>query len=157
MARRSWAGLVRGLCSRLRLEYAGRSTCVSVWLACAAIAFAAGKHDGWQTGMVLDSQDRSYFAADTAKLKASGRYATFVIEDETYAYLVEERLRWRRSRPAKLAPNVPVTFKKDEHRVLYRDDDGRKHETLWHKLFVIDNDSREHEMEIVKKVLKTCL
>jgi 3,4-dihydroxy-2-butanone 4-phosphate synthase len=34
-------------------------------------------------------------------------------------------------------------------------DDGRKHETLCHKLFVIDNDGRENEMEIVKKVLKT--
>jgi hypothetical protein len=45
-----------------------------------------------------------------------------------------------------------VTFTTDEHRVLFRGDDGRKRETQWHKLFVIDNDGKEHKMEIVKRV-----
>src|SRR5713101_1789128 len=64
-------------------------------------------------------------------------YETFLIEGETHAYLAQERLRWRWSKPANLTVNGPVKFAVEKR-----------------KLFVIDEDGKEHEMEIVKKVLR---
>ena len=64
-------------------------------------------------------------------------YQTFAIEDDTQVYLAEERLRWRWSKPANLTVNGPVKFAVEKR-----------------KLYVIDDDSKEHEMEIIKHVLK---
>jgi len=122
--------------------------------ACVVVTFAAGKHHVWQTGTVLDSQHCPYFAANTPEIQGNGRCASHVIEGADYVYLAREPLRGRYSKPANLAVNVPVKFAADERRVVSRGEDGRKHETQWHKLFVVDNDGEEREMEIVKKVLK---
>jgi hypothetical protein len=115
----------------------------------------------WQTGKVLDSQRSRYFAGTVGDATSTGRvdtysgggtyqghtstsqtavyrvYETFLIEGETHAYLAQERLLWRWSKPANLTINGPVRFAVE----------GRK-------LFVIDDDGREHQMEIVRRVLK---
>src|ERR1035437_10880253 len=125
------------------------------------MANAAEKQRDWQTGKVLDSQRSRYFAGTvgnantTGTAQANGNYGTyqgntntsqtavyrvyetFLIEGETHAYLAQERLRWRWSKPANLTVNGPVKFAIEKR-----------------KLFVIDEDGKEHEMEIVKKVLK---
>ena len=64
-------------------------------------------------------------------------YETFIIEGETYAYVAQERLRWKWSKPANLTVNGPVKYAVEKR-----------------KLYVIDEDRKEHEMEIIKRVLK---
>jgi hypothetical protein len=64
-------------------------------------------------------------------------YETFVIEGETRVYMAQERLRWKWSKPANLTVNGPVKFAAEKR-----------------KLFVIDDEGKGHEMEIVKQVLK---
>lgn len=130
--------------------------------AAALVAAAAEKQRDWQTGKVLDSQRSRYFAGTigstntTGTAQANGNYGTyqgntntsqtavyrvyetFLIEGETHAYLAQERLRWRWSKPANLTVNGPVKFAIEKR-----------------KLFVVDEDGKEHEMEIVKKVLRS--
>ena len=125
------------------------------------MAVAAEKQRDWQTGKVLDSQRSRYFAGTvgnanaTGTAQANGNYGTyqgntnttqtavyhtyenFVIEGDTLVYLAQERLRWKWSKPANLTVNGPVKFAIERR-----------------KLFVIDEDGKEHEMEIVKKVLR---
>lgn len=89
---------------------------------------------------MLDSQRNRYFAGSAnTKGTATARwdYETFAIEGDTYAYLVQERLHWRWSEPANLTVNGPVKYAEQKR-----------------KLYVIDNEGNEHEMEIVTKILK---
>jgi hypothetical protein len=121
----------------------------------------AEKIRDWQTGKVLDSERSRYFAGTvgnantTGTAQANGNYGTyqgntnssqtaiyrvfetFLIEGDTYAYLAQERLRWRWSKPANLTVNGPVKYAVEKR-----------------KLFVIDDDGKEHEMEIIKRILK---
>lgn len=125
------------------------------------VAVGAEKKRDWQTGKVLDSERSRYFAGTVGNAntygtaQANGNYGTyqgntntsqtavyrvfetFLIEGETHAYLAQERLRWKWSKPANLTVNGPVKFAVEKR-----------------KLFVIDEDGKEHEMEIVKKVLR---
>lgn len=64
-------------------------------------------------------------------------YETFIIEGETYTYVAQERLRWRWSKPANLTVNGPVRYAVEKR-----------------KLYVIDDDGKEHEMEVVKRILR---
>ena len=64
-------------------------------------------------------------------------FETFLIEGDKYAYLAQERLRWRWSKAANLTINGPVKYAIEKR-----------------KLFVIDEDGKEHEMEIIKKTLR---
>ena len=124
-------------------------------------ATGAEKNRNWQMGKVLDSERSRYFAGTvgnantTGTAQANGNYGTyqgntnttqtaiyrvyenFLIEGETTAYLAKERLLWKWSKPANLTVNGPVKYAVEKR-----------------KLFVIDEDSKEHEMEIVKKVLR---
>lgn len=124
-------------------------------------AAAAEKLREWQTGKVLDSQRNRYFAGTvgnantTGTAQANGNYGTyqgntnssqtavyrvyetFFIEGDTYAYLAQERLHWKWSKPANLTINGPVKYAVEKR-----------------KLFVIDEDGKEHEMEIEKKILR---
>ena len=131
----------------------------------AATALIAAKPLHWQTGKVLDTQRNRYFAGTVDSGTASGTatttgvatgtvtttgsvwsqqsstalyrvYETFVVEGEDYVYVASERMRWRWSHPANLAVNGPVKYAVD----------GRK-------LIVIDDDGKQHEMEIVKRIL----
>jgi hypothetical protein len=121
---------------------------------------AAGeKQRAWQTGKVLDSERSRYFAGTVGGSNTSGTvnengsysgntndsqtaiyrvYETFVIEGDTYVYQAQEHVKWRWSKPANLTVNGPVKYAVEKRR-----------------LYVIDDDGKEHEMEIVKKTLKT--
>jgi len=134
--------------------------CVLVAVFISSVAGAEKQRD-WQTGKVLDSQRSRYFAGTVGNASTTGAaqvngntgtyqgntstsqtavyrvYETFLIEGPTLAYLAQERLRWRWSKPANLTVNGPVSFAVEKR-----------------KLFVIDEDGKEHEMEIVKKVLR---
>jgi hypothetical protein len=125
------------------------------------VAVAAQKQRDWQTGKVLDSQRSRYFAGTIGNANTNGTtqsngnygtyqgntntsqtavyrvYETFMIEGETHAYLAQQRLRWRWSKPANLTVNGPVKFAVEKR-----------------KLFVIDEDGKEHEMAIVKRILR---
>lgn len=122
---------------------------------------AAEKQRDWRSGRVLDTQRNRYFVgsigdADTVGTASTSGdsgtyrghtnssetaiyrvYETFLIEGDDHAYLAQERLRWRWSKPANLTVNGPVKFAVQ----------GRK-------LFVIDEDGKEHEMEILRKALR---
>jgi hypothetical protein len=124
-------------------------------------AFAATKERDWQTGKVVDTERNSYFAGTvgstntTGTAQANGNYGTyqgttttshtavyrvyetFIIEGDTYAYVAQERLRWRWSKPANLTVNGPVKYAVEKR-----------------KLYVIDDDGKEHEMEVMKRILK---
>jgi hypothetical protein len=124
-------------------------------------ATGAEKQRDWQTGKVLDSERNRYFVGTLGNANTTGTaqingnygtyqgnttssqravykvYETFLIEADTYAYFAQERLHWRWSKPANLTVNGPVKYAVEKR-----------------KLFVVDDDGKEHEMEIVKKVLR---
>jgi hypothetical protein len=64
-------------------------------------------------------------------------FETFVVEGDKYVYLAQERLRRRWSKAANLTVNGPVKYAVEKR-----------------KLFVMDEDGKEPEMEIVKKTLR---
>jgi hypothetical protein len=124
----------------------------------AAVAFGAAKLRDWQTGKVLDTQRQRYFAGTVGSgnsngtVSDSGTYSgqtnsssravyrvfeNFVIEGDQYVYLAQERLRWRWSKAANVTVNGPVKYAVEKR-----------------KLFVMDEDGKEHEMEIIKKTAK---
>jgi hypothetical protein len=137
----------------------------SVWLLLvallASLSIAGEKQRDWQTGKVLDAERSRYFAGTVGSANTNGTaeingdsgtyqgqtsssqtavykvYETFLIEGQTHAYLAQERLRWRWSKAANLTVNGPVKFSVEKR-----------------KLFVIDEDGKEHEMEIIKKMLR---
>jgi hypothetical protein len=102
----------------------------------------AEKQRDWQTGKVLDTDRNRYFAGTYDSGSGFGvpvyrTYALYAIEAEKYVYLTEERLPWRWSKPARLIVNTPVKFAAEKR-----------------KLFIVDDDGKEHETKIVKQVLK---
>jgi hypothetical protein len=128
------------------------------------IASAADKikNRDWQAGKVLDSQRNRYFAGtvgtdstmpglgnpdgpwatfpkttNTSRTAVYRTYETFLIEGDKYAYVAQERLRTKWSKPANLTINGPVKYAVEKQ-----------------TLFVIDDDGKEHEMEIIKKILR---
>jgi hypothetical protein len=60
-----------------------------------------------------------------------------VIESDTHVYVARERLRWRWSKPANLTINAPIRFAIEKDR-----------------RFILDEDGKEHEAKITKKILK---
>ena len=121
----------------------------------------AERQRDWQTGKVLDSQRSRYFSGTVGNSNTNGSvqdngsygtyngntstsqtaiyrvYQDFVIEGETYAYYAQEHIKWRWSKPANLTVNGTVKYAVDKRR-----------------LYVIDDDGKEHEMEIMRKVLR---
>lgn len=137
-----------------------------IWSALLAIVSAQCPADGekgrnWHMGKVLDSERSRYFAGTlgsgrtTGSAQTYGTYGTyqgssntsqtaiyrvhetFLIESETHVYMAQQRLRWRWSKPANLTVNGPVKFAVEKRR-----------------LYVIDDDGKQHEMEVIKQVLK---
>ena len=123
-----------------------------------ALDYGAAKARDWQTGKVLDTNRQGYFAGTVGNsntngsVDSSGNYhgnssggetavysvsETFVIEGDQYVYLAQERLRWRWSKAANVTVNGLVRYVVDKR-----------------KLYVLDEDGKEHEMEIVKKTLR---
>jgi hypothetical protein len=122
------------------------------------VAFGAEKQRDWQTGKVLDTNRQRYFAGTVGNSNSNGTvdssgnyhgnssggetaiyrvFETFVIEGDQYVYLAQERLRWRWSKAANVTVNGAVKYAVEKR-----------------KLFVMDEDGKEHEMEIVKKTLR---
>lgn len=127
-------------------------------LSMCALATAEKQRD-WKTGKVLDSERSRYFAGTVGGSNTNGTvsengtysgntngsqtavyrvYETFVIEGDTEAYQAQEHIKWRWSKAANLTVNGPVKYAIEKR-----------------KLYVIDEDGKEHEMEIVKKTLRT--
>jgi hypothetical protein len=120
----------------------------------ACLAVGAEKRD-WQRGKLLDSERSNYFAGTVGNSNTTPNvygasttgsqtalyrvFQNFVIEGEMYVYLAQERIKWRWSKPANLTVNGPVKY------VV-----GAKAR----KLYVLDEEGKEHEMEIIKKVLR---
>jgi hypothetical protein len=113
-------------------------------------ATGAEKERDWQTGKVLDTERNRYFVGTVGNANTTYQgntnssqravyrvYETFSIEGDTYAYLAQERLHWRWSKPANLTVNGPVKYAVEKR-----------------KLFVLDDDGKEHELEIIKKILR---
>jgi len=64
-------------------------------------------------------------------------YATIQIEDDTHAYIAEQDLRWMWSKAPNLMINGPVRFA-----------------IAGRKLYVVDNEGKEHAMSIKQQFLK---
>jgi hypothetical protein len=129
-----------------------------------APAPAAEKARDWQDGKVLDTpNDQAITRGPVGSSSTTGNgqvnnggygtyqgqttsthhavyrvYETFMIEGKTHVYVAQQRLKWKWSKPAMLTVNGPVKFAVDKRR-----------------LFVIDDEGKEYEMSIVKRVLKT--
>lgn len=120
---------------------------------------ATEKQRDWQTGTVRDSSRSRYFAGTIGGANSNGTvndngsyngttsssqtaiyrvYQNFEIEGDQFVYLAQEHIKWRWSKPADLTVNGKVKYAVEKR-----------------KLFVIDDEGKEHEMEIVKKVLRT--
>jgi len=134
------------------------SRCIAALLCLAFCLVAAEKQRDWQTGKVLDTNRQRYFAGTVGDSNTNGTvdsscnihanssggstavyrvFETFVIEGDQYVYLAQERLRWRWSKAANVTVNGPVRYAVEKR-----------------KLYVMDEDGKEHEMEIVKKTLR---
>ncbi len=119
---------------------------------------AAEKSRNWQNGTVLDSNRSRYFAGTVGNANTNGNisdsggyygdtatseraiyrvYQNFVIAGDQYVYLAQEHLKWRWSKPADLTVNGKVKYAVEKR-----------------KFYVIDDEGKEHEMEIVKKTLR---
>jgi hypothetical protein len=127
-------------------------------IAC-VVAFGGAKERDWKAGKILDSQRSRYFAGtvgsgttrgtvdegagtyrgktDSSSTAVYRVFESFVIEGDMYVYLAQERLKWRWSKAANVTVNGPVKYAIEKR-----------------KLFVMDEDGKEHEMEIVKKTLR---
>jgi hypothetical protein len=121
-------------------------------------ALAKDKDRAWQSGILRDSSRSRYFAGTIGNANTDGSvndngsyngstnssetaiyrvYQNFEIEGEQYVYLAQEHIKWRWSKAADLAVNEKVKYAVEKR-----------------KLYVIDDEGKEHEMEIIKKVLK---
>jgi hypothetical protein len=122
------------------------------------VPLRGAKQREWLTGKVLDSQRQRYFDGTVGNSTTHGSvdtngtysgnssggetavylvYETFVIDGDQYVYLVQERLRWRWSKAANVTVNGPIKYVVEKR-----------------KLIVLDEDGKEHEMQVLKKTLK---
>jgi hypothetical protein len=133
----------------------------AVFLLLTHVLCGAEKNRDWQAGKVLDSERSRHFAGMVGQSNTSGTvqgggnygtygsntntsqtavykvYETFVIEGQNHVYLAQQRLRWRWSKPANLTVNGPIKFAVEKR-----------------KMFIVDDDDKEHELEIQKRVLR---
>jgi hypothetical protein len=134
---------------------------VALVLGSLGLLHAADKSLSWQVGKVLDSETSQKLMGSIGSSTTSGdvtaspghatfgsvstsmaaavfrRYETFVIETATHIYVARQELKWKRSKPANLTINGLVKF-------------AVKSRKLW----LIDDDGKQHELEVMKKILK---
>ncbi len=118
-----------------------RSLVLTLYLASAMLA--ANKDRVWQTGMLLNMSESSTLRGFTNSGE-NGTSTAINRVDEVYTidsgdviYVSTEKLKWRWSKPADLIVNKPVKFVVD----------GKK-------LFVLDENGKEHETKIQKRTAK---
>jgi hypothetical protein len=115
---------------------------IVVALSLSSPAFARKTRE-WQTGTVLDPRHSSYFTASTNDAPYGGNadvpirkvYEPFLFESATAAYFVREGLKWEWQQPAVLKVGGPVKFA-----------------IVGQKMFVQDDNGKEHRMEITKQM-----
>jgi hypothetical protein len=133
---------------------------LSVLISASPLGAKQKEHD-WQQGRLVSTDEARYFAGTIGSANTQGTlhdsgdygtysgttigsqtavyrvYQTYVIESDSYVYVARERLRWKWSKPANLTINAPIRF------AIEKD-----------KMFILDEDGREHEARITKKILK---
>lgn len=112
---------------------------------------AKQKDRDWQVGKVVNTERLSAYAGQVGDSHTTYGTTTgsstavyqvaqeYTIEVANYIYVAHERLRWRWSEPADLTVNGPVKVAVD-----------LKKKTL----YLVGDDGKEHEADIVKKILK---
>jgi hypothetical protein len=122
---------------------------------------AKQKEHDWQQGKLVSTDEARYFAGTIRSANTQGTvhdsgdygtysgttigsetavyrvYQTYVIESDSYVYVARERLRWKWSKPANLTINGPIRFAVEKDHI-----------------FIIDEDGKEHEARMTKKILK---
>jgi hypothetical protein len=130
------------------------------------VGLAAEKQRSWQAGKVLDSQRSRYFAGAVESSSTTGNgdvtgdsvmyrgqtdgsqaaiyrvYEAFVIEGDQYVYLAQERLRWRWSKAANLTVNGPVKYAVEKRKLFVMDEDGKEHEIIKKTLRLPDQSAK---------------
>src|ERR1035441_1891939 len=111
-------------------------------------ATAEKQHD-WQIGTVRDSTRSRYFAGTIGDANTNGSvnddgrfngntsssetaiyrvYQNFVIEGDQFVYLAQEHVKWRWSKPADLTVNGKVKYAVEKRKLYVIDDEGKEHE-----------------------------
>jgi hypothetical protein len=126
-------------------------------LVVALCASAKDKKRDWQTGKVLDSDRTSRYVGNVGNASATATtyggtaeasgtssstavyrvHQVYAIELGDRIYIAREVLRWRWSKPANLTVNAPIRVAIEKN-----------------KLYILDEDGKEHEATIQKKILK---
>jgi hypothetical protein len=122
----------------------------------------AEKQLDWQVGTLRDSQRSRFFAGTVGDSNTNGNataygntatynertdtsstavyrvYQTYEIEGDQYVYLAEQHIKWRWSKAADISVNGRVQYAVDKR-----------------KLYLVDEQRKIYELQIVKKILKT--
>jgi hypothetical protein len=115
-------------------------------LVVALSAPSAEKQRDWQTGVVLGANESSTFAGVVGRSSTNTNssatavyavYQTVLIAGDKYIYQVQKPLKWRWSKAASLTENAPVRFAVEKK-----------------NLFVIDDDGKERQLQITKRILR---
>jgi len=116
----------------------------------------------WQVGILRDSERSRYFAGTVGSANTNGTataygdsatyrgttdtsqsavyrvYQEYEIEGDQYVYLAEQHIKWRWSKAADISVNGRVQYAVDKR-----------------KLYLVDDQRKVYELQIVKKILKT--
>jgi hypothetical protein len=122
----------------------------------------AEKQLDWQVGILRDSERSRFFAGTIGDSNSNGNataygntatynertntsetpiyrvYQTYEIEGDQYVYLAQQHIKWRWSKAADIAVNGRIQYAVDKR-----------------KLYLVDDQRKVYELQIVKKVLKT--
>lgn len=122
----------------------------------------AAKQLDWQVGTLRDSERSRYFAGTVGDWNTNGNVnaygnnanyhsntnssqtavyrvcQNYEIEGDQYVYLAQQHIKWRWSKAADISVNGRVQYAVDKR-----------------KLYLVDEQRKVYELEIVKKILKT--
>jgi len=87
------------------------------------------------TGKLVEAERSRYFSGlvGSSQTAAYRTYQKIAIEGDTYSYLAQERLHWSHSKPVNAMINGTVKYAVEKT-----------------KLYVLDPNGKEHELEILK-------
>jgi len=121
----------------------------------------AEKQLDWQVGILRDSERSRFFAGTVGDSSTNGNvsaygntgtysertntsstaiyrvYQTYEIEGDHYVYLAQQHLKWRWNKAADISVNGRIQYAVDKR-----------------KLYLVDDQRKVYELEIVKKILK---
>ena len=115
-------------------QMANRAAVILILATVVSLCVSGAEKRDWQTGRTVSSERRELCPQGVECV-----YQEFQFEGDKKIYTARERLKWRWSKEANVTVNGPVKFAVDAHE---------------RKLFVIDDDGKEHQMEITSKVLR---